>query len=103
MRAPVTSETVTDPALATVPAGTVTLTVPVVAPAGIRAVIRVALSIVNVVDVPLNVTAVAPVKPFPVIVMPVPGTPLVGASEETASKVKSCGACTLAVPFQTVT
>src|SRR5207245_3741441 len=56
----------------------VTLIVPVVAPAGTVAVIWVSEFTVNVAVVPLNVTAVAPVKAVPVSVTLAPTAPLVG-------------------------
>src|SRR5213594_768399 len=65
-------------ALAAVPPGVVTLIVPVVAPVGTVAVICVAELTVNVAVVPLNFTAVAPVKAVPVIVTLAPTTPVVG-------------------------
>ena len=49
-------------ALVPAPAGVVTLIVPELAPAGTVAVIRVAELTVNAAEVPLNLTAVAPVK-----------------------------------------
>src|SRR5947208_6396251 len=64
--------------LVAVPPGVVTLIVPVVAPVGTVAVICVAELTVNVALVPLNFTAVAPVKAVPVIVTLAPTTPLVG-------------------------
>lgn len=51
-----------------VPFGVVTAICPVVAPAGKAAVICVALTTVKVADIPLKVTAVAPVKLVPLIV-----------------------------------
>jgi hypothetical protein len=65
-----------------VPMGVVTEIFPVVAPVGTGAVIWVALSTVNVVAVPLKLTAVAPVKFVPVIVMLAPTTPLAGLKLE---------------------
>ena len=73
------STTVKLAALDAVPPAVVTLTVPVVAPDGTVAVICVAELTVKVVAlVPLNFTAVAPVKFAPVIVTLVPTGPLVG-------------------------
>ncbi len=65
-------------ALVAVPPGAVTLSGPVVAPVGTVAWIDVAVVTVNVAEVPLNVTAVAPVKFVPLIVTLVPTSPLVG-------------------------
>jgi len=61
-----------------VPAGVVTDTFPVVAPAGTVAVICVTLLTANEADVPLNLADVAPVKLLPVMVTTVPGCPLDG-------------------------
>jgi len=63
------------------PAGVVTLIGPVIAPAGTVVVIVVALTTVNVAAVPPKVTAVAPVKFFPLIVTVVPTGPEVGVNE----------------------
>jgi hypothetical protein len=57
------------------PAGFVTLIFPVVAPDGTVVVIFVAELMVNDAVVPLNLTAVAPVKPVPVISTEVPTAP----------------------------
>ena len=65
--------TVNEAVLVPVPAGVVTATGPVVAPAGTVAVIWVSEVTVNVAVVPLNFTAVAPVKPLPVMVTEVSG------------------------------
>jgi len=65
--------------LVAVPAGVVTLSGPVVAPAGTVAWIAVAEFTVKLALTPLNATAVAPVKFVPLIVTPVPTGPLVGA------------------------
>ena len=61
-----------------VPAGVVAEIFPVVAPAGTLAVIFVLLLIVNVADVPLNLTEVAPVRLVPVIATLVPAVPDAG-------------------------
>ena len=61
-----------------VPPGVVTLTLPVVAPAGTVAIIWVAELTVNVAAVPLKLTAVAPLRLLPVMTTDVPGVPLVG-------------------------
>src|SRR6185437_5350642 len=75
--------TVNDAVLAPVPAGVVTAIGPVVAPVGTVAVSWVAELTVNVAALPLKVTAVAPVKPLPVMVTDVPTGPEVGVNEET--------------------
>ena len=61
------------------PSGVVTLTGPVVAPAGTVAEICVAEFTVNVALVPLNLTEVVPVKFVPLIVTFVPTGPREGA------------------------
>jgi hypothetical protein len=79
-------------ALIAVPPPVVTLILPEVAPAGTVARICVFESTVNVdAEVPLNATALAPVKLLPVIVTIVPAAPLVGVKEEieAPSTVKS--------------
>src|SRR5205807_1025064 len=70
--------TVNELALVAVPPGVVTLTGPVVAPAGTVARIAVSEVTVKVALTPLNDTAVAPVKFVPLIVTLVPTGPLVG-------------------------
>jgi hypothetical protein len=71
--------TVKFPVLWSVPAGVVTETLPVVAPAGTAALICVpAPFTLNEEDVPLNLTAVAPPKRIPVIVTAVPTGPFRG-------------------------
>lgn len=65
--------------LVTVPAGVVTVTVPLVAAAGTVKVMLVALATTKVTAVVPSVTAVAPVKLVPVRVTVAPGIPLVGA------------------------
>jgi len=65
-------------ALVAVPAEVVTLSGPVVAPAGAVAWIAVFEVTEKIAAVPLNRTAVVPVKFVPVIVTPVPAVPLVG-------------------------
>src|SRR5207253_401693 len=66
-------------ALVAVPPGVVTLSGPVVAPLGTVAAIVVAeLTVKLTALVPLNVTAVAPVKLVPLIVTLLPTGPLVG-------------------------
>src|SRR5437667_1370112 len=61
------------------PPGVVTLSGPLVAPLGTVAAIEVEEFTVKLALVPLNVTAVAPVKVVPLIVTLVPTGPLVGA------------------------
>src|SRR5207237_932689 len=70
--------TVNELALVAVPPGVVTLSGPVVAPAGTVAWIAVAEVTVKVALTPLNVTEVAPLKFVPLIVTLVPTGPLVG-------------------------
>jgi hypothetical protein len=65
-------------ALVPVPAGVVTLSGPVVAPAGTVALIAVAEVTVKLALVPLNRTVVVPVKFVPLIVTVAPTAPLVG-------------------------
>jgi hypothetical protein len=55
-----------------VPAGVVTANFPVVAPAGIVALIWVALLTVKAADVPFSASEVAPVKFVPVMVTELP-------------------------------
>jgi hypothetical protein len=64
--------------LAPVPLGVVTLILPVVAPPGTLVEIPVPETTVKVAGVPLNFTAVVPVKVNPVIVTAAPSAPLVG-------------------------
>src|SRR5438067_321136 len=64
--------------LVAVPADVVTVMRPVVAPFGTMVEICVSLPMVNVAVVPLNLTAVVPVKLIPVIVTPVPTAPAIG-------------------------
>jgi hypothetical protein len=73
-----TTTTVNAPLLVAVPPGVVTLSGPVVAPAGTVAWIAVAEFTVKLALTPLNATAVAPVKLVPLIVTLVPTGPLVG-------------------------
>jgi hypothetical protein len=65
-------------ALVVLPPDVVTLTGPVVAPAGTVAWIVVAEFTVKLAALPLNPTAVAPVKFVPVMVTTVPAGPLAG-------------------------
>ena len=69
-------------ALVPVPAGVVTLILPVTAPTGTVAVIWVAELITKLARTPPNRTTVAPVNAVPVIVTAVPVLPLVGDNEE---------------------
>jgi hypothetical protein len=68
--------------LVAVPSGVVTLIGPVVAPEGTCAVIFVLEFPVNVADVPLNLTVVAPMRSPPLMVTDVPTPPLVGENDE---------------------
>src|ERR1700674_190797 len=61
-----------------VPPGVVTLITPVVAPAGTEVLMWESSVTLTVAALPLNVTAVAPVNPVPVITTDVPTDPLVG-------------------------
>src|SRR5690349_20066092 len=71
--------TVNAPVLVAVPPGVVTLSGPVLAPAGTVAWIAVAEVTAKLAPNPLNVTALAPVKFVPLIVTLVPTVPLAGA------------------------
>lgn|SRR5580704_2736948 len=64
--------------LLNVPLGVVTSSVPVVAPTGTVVLIAVFLDTVNVAGVPLKVTLVVPVRPFPRIRTLAPTVPAVG-------------------------
>ncbi|HSL68482.1 MAG TPA: hypothetical protein VK977_10055, partial [Actinomycetota bacterium] len=79
--APVTVKFV---ALVAVPPGVVTVIFPVTAPLGTIALIRVPAPFTENVpaDTPPNVTAVAPVRPVPLIVTDVPTGPLDGEKDE---------------------
>ncbi len=70
------------PALVPVPAAVLTAILPVPAPCGTAAVIRLADTIVNTALLPLNVTRSAPLKFAPSIVTRVPVGPLVGVKLE---------------------
>jgi hypothetical protein len=74
-------------ALVAVPSSVVTEMEPVLAPAGTVAVIVPELFTVNVVALPPNETAVAPLKFVPVIVTPDPIPPKVGANELMAGVI----------------
>jgi hypothetical protein len=67
--------------LVAVPPGVVTVIFPVVAPDGTVAVTEVAVLVVKVAVMPLNFTAVTPVRFVPVIVTLVPTLPLVGVND----------------------
>ena len=69
------------------PAGVVTATGPVLAPAGTEVSISVGETTENVAATPLNVTSVALVKLLPVIVTAVPSGPVAGESDEIAGAV----------------
>src|SRR5438552_14634809 len=72
-----------------VPPPVVTLIGPVVAPDGTVAVICVSPLTVNVAALVLNVTAVAPVKPVPLMTTVVPTGPLVGLKLVTETLVNA--------------
>src|SRR5258707_8451561 len=76
--------TVNAPLLVVVPLGVVTLSGPVVAVAGTVAWIAVSEVTVKLALVPLNATAVAPVKLVPLIVTLAPAGPLAGVKLEIA-------------------
>jgi hypothetical protein len=84
-------------ALVPVPAGLVTLIVPVVAPLGTVAVIEVPDTTLKVVaDVPLKLTVVTPVKFVPVSVTVTPIAPLVGVNDEIVGALMTVNICALA-------
>jgi hypothetical protein len=96
--------TVKLPVLVPVPLGLVTSIGPLVAPAGTVAVICTSLSTVKLAVVPLKSTAVAPVKPLPVMVTEVPTGPLAGLKPLTAGGSVTVKLPVLvAVPFGVVT
>jgi hypothetical protein len=76
-------------ALVAVPAGVVTLILPVVAPDGTFVSIRVpwALTVNDAAATPLNRTAVAPANPLPLMRTEVPTGPLLGENEEIVGAV----------------
>ena len=82
-----TNDTCPPSVLLAVPFGVVTVMGPLVAPEGTVVVICVSDVTVNVAAVPLNATAVAPVKLLPVIVTAVPGAPLDGVNDVIAGPV----------------
>src|SRR5947208_1252001 len=91
-------------ALLAVPPGVVTLIGPLVAPAGTVAVIAVAEPTVKLALVPLNSTALAPVKLVPLIVTLVPTGPLLGVKLEIVGGLMTVKlAALLAVPSEVVT
>ena len=91
-------------ALVAVPISVVTVTGPVVAPAGTVVVTVPELLTVKVAATPLNETAVAPVKFAPVIVTPVPARPKVGAKETMeGAKTTVKLAALVALPSSVVT
>jgi len=90
--------------LVAVPAGVVTPISPVVAPAGTVAWITVSEVTVKLALAPLNVTAVAPLKPVPLIGTLVPTGPLAGAKPVIAGGGTTVNALLLvAVPAGVVT
>jgi hypothetical protein len=94
--------TVNVPGLVPVPPGAVTETGPVEAAAGTAAVILVSEFTVNLPAVPLNMTAVAPVKPDPFSVTEVPIVPVEGLKEEmTGAAVLAGDAATTAAARMT--
>src|SRR5213595_2179662 len=91
-------------ALLAVPSEVVTLIGPLVAPAGTVAVIAVAEPTVKLALVPLNSTALAPVKLVPLIVTLVPTGPLLGVKLEIVGGLMTVKlAALLAVPSEVVT
>src|SRR6266480_1578688 len=100
----VVSPTVKLAALLAVPPGVVTLIGPLEAPAGTVAVIAVAEPTVKLALVPLNSTALAPVKLVPLIVTLAPTGPLLGVKLEIVGGLMTVKlAALLAVPSEVVT
>src|SRR5207237_1104493 len=96
--------TVNELALVAVPPGVVTLTGPVVAPAGTVARIAVSEVTVKVAPTPLNDTDVAPVKLVPLMVTLVPTGPLPGEKLAIVGGFSTANALALvAVPPGVVT
>jgi hypothetical protein len=98
--------TVNESGLVAVPLGVATEIVPDVAPAGTVVLICVGESTLNVVGVPLNRTAVAPVNPVPVAVTDVPTGPLSGRNDRrsgAAPGVTVKGSGLALVPSESVT
>src|SRR5258705_744035 len=92
------------PGLVAVPPGVATVSGPVVAPAGTVTWIDVAEVTVKAALIPLNVTAVAPVKSVPLIVTLVPTGPLVDAKLAIVGALVTVNAPLLvAVPPDVVT
>jgi hypothetical protein len=95
------------PELVAVPSGVVTLTAPLVAPAGTVALSCVPLMTVNAAAVPLNATVVAPPRFEPLIVTAAPTEPLVGEKlvidGVAGAAVTSNVSAELAVPPEVVT
>lgn len=89
-----------------VPPGVVMPILPAVAPAGTVASISVSETKVNTAPAPLKVTAVAPVKPVPLMVTGVPTGPLAGLNEVMLggmSKVTVKSLLLVSVPIGVVT
>jgi hypothetical protein len=80
------------------PFGVVTVTLPVVAPVGTVVVICVALATVKDAEVPLNASAVAPVRFVPVMVTAAPTAPLAGVKLLIVGAVEGGGAVVEPVP-----
>ena len=72
-------------AVVAVPAGVVTATGPLVAPAGTVAVICMSLFTMKVAATPLKLTAVAPAKPVPLRITLLSGAPEVGRKPKPTS------------------
>ena len=92
--------------LVAVPPPVVTVMGPDVAPAGTVALICVSELTVKLAEVPLNVTALAPVKAVPLIATDIPTGPLAGENElieGAAGAVTSKFAELVAVPLTVVT
>ena len=91
-------------ALVAVPPGVVTLSGPLVAPAGTEVWITVSDDTVKVAPTPLNVTAVAPLKLVPLMVTLAPIAPVAGEKPEIAGPATTVNAPELvAVPPGVVT
>src|SRR6266567_1374725 len=94
-----------DMELVPVPSGVVMLIGPLVAPAGTVSVICVSETTVNELPgVPLKFTAVAPVKPEPLMVTLTPNVPVVGVNEAIWGGTRTVNALELTpVPPEVVT
>ncbi|HEV8488778.1 MAG TPA: hypothetical protein VGQ58_03205, partial [Candidatus Limnocylindrales bacterium] len=79
-------------ALVPVPPGVVTLSLPVVAPPGTEVAIVLSFVTLKLAPVPLNLTAVAPLKPEPLTVTLFPTGPDVGVKLETTGTAASADA-----------